>query len=188
MKSSLIRKNLSLCSSIPLLLFSTVSGFAVAEGKPLNVEIYEVSDKGIGSSIGSVSIHEAETGGLVFTPDLSGLQPGNHGFHVHSNPSCEPGMKDGKKAAAVAAGGHYDPEEEKAHKAPWQDGHKGDLPALSVGANGSADMPVYAPHLDMDDVRWRSLMIHQGGDNYSDKPEKFGGGGERVACGVIKKS
>lgn len=29
-------------------------------------------------------------------------------------------------------------------------------------------------------------MIHAGGDNYSDKPEKLGGGGSRIACGVIK--
>jgi Cu-Zn family superoxide dismutase len=28
-------------------------------------------------------------------------------------------------------------------------------------------------------------MIHQGGDNYSDDPKKLGGGGARVACGVI---
>jgi Cu-Zn family superoxide dismutase len=29
-------------------------------------------------------------------------------------------------------------------------------------------------------------MIHSGGDNYSDVPEKLGGGGGRIACGVIK--
>ena len=28
-------------------------------------------------------------------------------------------------------------------------------------------------------------MIHSGGDNYSDAPEKNGGGGERIACGVM---
>ena len=28
-------------------------------------------------------------------------------------------------------------------------------------------------------------MIHSGGDNYSDEP-KLGGGGARVACGVIE--
>ncbi|MRR17699.1 MAG: superoxide dismutase [Cu-Zn] SodC1, partial [Deltaproteobacteria bacterium] len=31
-----------------------------------------------------------------------------------------------------------------------------------------------------------SLMIHVGGDNYSDVPEKLGGGGGRLACGVVK--
>jgi len=29
-------------------------------------------------------------------------------------------------------------------------------------------------------------MIHAGGDNYADQPAPLGGGGARVACGVIK--
>jgi Cu/Zn superoxide dismutase len=36
------------------------------------------------------------------------------------------------------------------------------------------------------DVRGHSIMIHAGGDNYSDQPELFGGGGARIACGVAK--
>ena len=28
-------------------------------------------------------------------------------------------------------------------------------------------------------------MVHAGGDNYSDMPVPLGGGGARVACGVI---
>jgi len=28
-------------------------------------------------------------------------------------------------------------------------------------------------------------MIHAGGDNYSDEPAKLGGGGARMACGVV---
>ncbi len=31
----------------------------------------------------------------------------------------------------------------------------------------------------------RSIMIHAGGDNYSDTPARLGGGGARVACGVV---
>jgi Cu-Zn family superoxide dismutase len=29
-------------------------------------------------------------------------------------------------------------------------------------------------------------MIHAGGDTYSDMPAPLGGGGARLACGVIK--
>jgi Cu-Zn family superoxide dismutase len=29
-------------------------------------------------------------------------------------------------------------------------------------------------------------MIHVGGDNYADHPMPLGGGGARMACGVIK--
>ena len=28
--------------------------------------------------------------------------------------------------------------------------------------------------------------VHAGGDNYSDQPAPLGGGGARIACGVIK--
>jgi Cu-Zn family superoxide dismutase len=28
-------------------------------------------------------------------------------------------------------------------------------------------------------------MIHAGGDNYADQPAPLGGGGARIACGVI---
>jgi superoxide dismutase, Cu-Zn family len=34
-------------------------------------------------------------------------------------------------------------------------------------------------------VRSRSLIIHAGGDNHADQPAPSGGGGARVACGVI---
>jgi superoxide dismutase, Cu-Zn family len=30
-------------------------------------------------------------------------------------------------------------------------------------------------------------MIHAGGDNYADQPQPLGGGGARIACGVIGK-
>jgi Cu-Zn family superoxide dismutase len=45
---------------------------------------------------------------------------------------------------------------------------------------------VTAPQLKLADVRGRSLMIHEGGDNYSDTPENGGGAG-RIACGVVPK-
>jgi len=42
------------------------------------------------------------------------------------------------------------------------------------------------PHLTVADVKGRSIMIHAGGDNYSDQPAPLGGGGARIACGVAK--
>ena len=144
-----------------------------------------VSDQGIGKSIGTVTISEGPKG-LVFTPNLTDLAPGVHGFHVHQNPDCAAAMKDGKMTPALAAGGHYDPANVGKHEGPLGKGHLGDLPALAVGADGKATTAVTAPHLKMADVKGRSLMIHAGGDNYSDQPAPLGGGGARIACGVIK--
>ena len=43
-----------------------------------------------------------------------------------------------------------------------------------------------APHLTVADVKGHSIMIHTGGDNYSDQPAPLGGGGARIVCGVVK--
>ena len=85
----------------------------------------------------------------------------------------------------LAAGGHYDPAGTGRHEGPYGDGHLGDLPPLYVDGDGRATLPVLAPRLEAGDLKGRSLMIHAGGDNYADHPEKLGGGGARVACGVV---
>jgi Cu-Zn family superoxide dismutase len=57
---------------------------------------------------------------------------------------------------------------------------------LYIATDGKANLPVLAPRLKVIDIKGRSLMIHAGGDNYSDMPVSLGGGGARVACGVVK--
>jgi Cu-Zn family superoxide dismutase len=149
----------------------------------INISMNLVDEKGIGSSVGKVTVSESSYG-LVVTPMLTGLTPGLHGFHVHQNPDCMPKEKDGKMVAALAAGGHYDPQNTQKHGTPWGDGHLGDLPPLFVDADGNASQPVLAPRLKMADLKGRSLIVHVGGDNYSDHPAALGGGGARMACGV----
>jgi Cu-Zn family superoxide dismutase len=44
-----------------------------------------------------------------------------------------------------------------------------------------------APRIkDVSALKGRALMIHAGGDNYSDAPAPLGGGGARLACGVVQ--
>jgi len=94
--------------------------------------------------------------GLVITSRISGLPPGKHGFHIHEKGTCGPGMNQGKQAAGFAAGSHYD------------------------------DFRRIAPAIKVAEIRGRSIMVHAGGDNYSDAPAPLGGGGARTACGVIE--
>ena len=157
------------------------------EGKMLTVDVHLLDPVKGDKNIGQVDIGESEYG-LVFVPKLSGLSAGLHGFHIHMNPSCEPKEKDGKLTAGLGAGGHWDPKEAKRHGFPWEDdAHLGDLPALYVAGDGTATYPVLAPRLkSLDEIKGRSLMIHAGGDNHSDLPVALGGGGARMACGVIK--
>lgn len=152
---------------------------------PITVSMSGISEKGVGDEVGHITISESEYG-LVFSPSLKGLEPGVHGFHIHENASCEPGIKEGNRVAGLAAGGHFDPKGAKKHGTPWGDGHLGDLAPLFVAADGTSDQPVLSPRVKLKDLVGRSLMIHAGGDNHSDHPSKLGGGGARVSCGVVE--
>lgn len=149
------------------------------------VQLNQVDENGVGVAVGQVTLSDTPYG-LVLMPALKGLTPGLHGFHVHANPSCNPAEQNGKAVAALAAGGHYDPADSKRHDTPWGNGHLGDLPPLYVDAGGNANQPVLAPRLKVAEVVGRSLMVHAGGDNHADHPAPLGGGGVRIACGVIR--
>ena len=76
--------------------------------------INSISATGVGATLGTVIFTDSTTG-LVITPKLSGLPPGEHGFHIHEKGDCGPGMNQGKPAAGFVAGGHYDPAHTKKH-------------------------------------------------------------------------
>jgi Cu-Zn family superoxide dismutase len=173
--------------ALRITLFTGLCALSAYVQADVNVPVHAVSAEGVGQQIGSVSLADSKYG-LVATPDLKNLPAGVHGFHVHEKGSCEAAEQDGKSVPAAAAGGHYDPDGTKKHSTPWDDGgHRGDLPPLYVGSDGTATTAVLAPRLKVADVAGRALMVHAGGDNHSDHPKPLGGGGGRVACGVIPK-
>jgi len=137
-----------------------------------------VSSDNSGQGIGTITFTDTRNG-LLITPNLTHLQPGPHGFHIHENPSCA--------NAGEAAGGHFDPQKTGKHLGPYEKGHLGDMPVLVVDKDGNATLPLLAPRLTTKEIEGHAIIIHEGGDNYSDQPKKLGGGGKRVACGVIYK-
>lgn len=158
-----------------LLIILSMS-FLSAQAETISIKMYKLTKTGEGKSIGTVDVQDTSYG-LLLTPHLQGLAPGVHGFHVHQNPSCAD--------AGKAAGGHLDPQQSDKHLGPYNSaGHLGDLPPLYFNSQGQAQLPVLAPRLTTQQLKGHSLMIHSGGDNYSDYPQKLGGGGDRIACGV----
>lgn len=164
-------------------LLGLASPPVVARADGVTVPMRLITDQGEGAPIGFVRAEDSPAG-LRLTPELAGLPPGPHGFHVHEKPSCQAADKDGRMTPGLAAGGHYDPQHSGKHLGPTGEGHQGDLPALDVAADGTAKTPVTAPRLKVADIKGRSLMIHAGGDTYSDEPP-MGGGGARIACGIV---
>lgn len=135
-------------------------------------DIYSTTES---KKLGSVTFEDSPYG-LMIKPDLSTLPPGLHGFHLHQKGDCgDHGM---------AAGGHFDPNKTNSHQGPYGKGHLGDLPVLAVGNDGKANTPMLAPRLKISELTGLAIMIHQGGDTYSDTPE-MGGGGARIGCGKI---
>lgn len=170
-----------------------VLGFLLGAAQPVlsaekTIDIYALNDnretKGIGEKIGTITFQDSKEG-LMIRPHLKGLTPGEHGFHVHANASCEGGEKNSKWVPGLKAGGHYDPLYTKKHRGPNGKGHLGDLPVLVVDKDGNTQFALQAKRLNLSDLNGHSVVIHQGGDNYTDEPA-MGGGGDRIACGVIQ--
>jgi Cu-Zn family superoxide dismutase len=171
---------------VTLAAATIVTGASAVYAASETITMNAIDANGVGKEIGTLVLSDTQTG-LQITPQLVGLPPGDHGFHAHVNPNCGPGPgPNGQPAAGMAAGGHYDPANTGKHLGPSGDGHKGDMPVLTVDASGKATEAMVVPHLTVADVKGRSIMIHAGGDNYSDQPAPLGGGGARIACGVAK--
>ena len=161
---------------------------SAAKADEVNVEMHEINARGVWDVVGSVKATDTSDG-LVLTIALSDLPGGAHGFHLHENGDCGPGAAASGSAAGMAAGGHYDPKKTGLHMGPSARGHLGDLPIIFIQTDEDGGVPykgsLVAPHLKVSDMRGRALVIHKDGDNYADQPKPNGGGGDRIACGVV---
>ena len=141
------------------LLFGLILlAFATCAEATLVIPMHWTSGTKVNQSLGVIRADDTPFG-LLLTPNLSGLTPGAHGFHVHVMPLCD---DEGK-----AAGGHLDPRKIGIHLGPYSgEGHLGDLPVLIVGDDGRATLPVLAPRLKLKQLNDHSLVIHAGFDDY----------------------
>jgi superoxide dismutase, Cu-Zn family len=157
-----------------LIAFISFMIFTTTYANGITTTVYTTKDKK--TLLGNIVFTDTPYG-LLISPTLTSLPAGAHGFHLHQNADCsDAGMK---------AGGHFDPQNTNSHEGPYGNGHLGDLPVLFVGAEGNANTPLLAPRLKITDLDGLAVMIHAGGDNYTNIPA-LGGGGERIGCGVIK--
>lgn len=81
---------------ISLVLTAGMSA-SVALAADIVVEMKRIDTTGVGAPLGKITI-TSSSDGVRLAPDLNGLPPGSHGFHLHENGSCLPGEKDGSVA------------------------------------------------------------------------------------------
>lgn len=123
-------------------------------------------------------------GKLLVEAHVTGLTPGEHGFHVHEGGDCS-------APDASGAGGHLNPAGmPHGHHHRMQPGqrHAGDLPNLVADASGQAYYRAEVTGLKVErgahGLIGRSVVVHADPDDYQSQPA--GNSGRRIACGVIQ--
>ena len=108
------------------------------------------------------------------------MPEGVHGVHLHETGDCS--ASDFK-----SAGGHIRGDQN--HGILAEGGpHPGDMPNMTVGADGILKADVFLSTLDMDsmimDDDGAAFIVHSGADDYTSQPA--GDAGSRIACGVFE--
>ena len=148
----------------------------------------DIKGEGITGTADFVETQQGNGKIVNITVTVSGLKPGNHGFHLHAVGKCAPDF--------AAAGGHFDP-------GPAGNGdpdanhpfHSGDVPQLTAAASGKATMKVATTRVTLSDgpvslfdADGSAVIVHGNPDQGITGESKSGvSGGPRIACGVIEK-
>lgn len=134
-----------------------------------------------GSSVSGV-VSFAQVGDrLSIEANVSGLTPGEHGFHVHESGDCS-------APDASSAKGHFNPGAKAHGHHGTSERHAGDMPNLVADAKGNARLKFEIGMLSLGNepqgIIGRSVVIHADPDDYKSQPA--GNSGKRIACGTIK--
>jgi superoxide dismutase, Cu-Zn family len=115
--------------------------------------------------------------GIEVVAELTGLAPGEHGFHIHEFGDCS--MADGK-----CAGAHFNPEK-KDHGGPDSaNRHVGDLGNIKAGSTGEASYKRTDNMIALSgrhSIIGRSVIIHAKPDDF----KTVTSAGDRIGCGTI---
>lgn len=113
----------------------------------------------------------------------TGMEPGTYAAHVHMTGRCE-------APAFQSAGGHWNPTDREHGRENPQGMHKGDLPNLTIAADGSGSLDFTIEDAAMNgsptgllDADGAAVVIHAQPDDYRTNPS--GNAGDRIACGVL---
>jgi Cu-Zn family superoxide dismutase len=132
-----------------------------------------------GSEVGGKVVFTQQRGGVEVNAELTGLKPGEHGFHVHEFGDCS--MADG-----TCAGAHFNPTGAPHGGPDDEKRHAGDLGNITADESGKATYKRVDKMLSLNgpnSIIGRSIIVHAAPDDLKTQPS--GNAGARVGCGVI---
>lgn len=162
-----------------------------------DAELTATMNNADGSELGTAEFNETD-GAVEIGVELSGMEPGFYGLHIHQIGTCEPDSAapdDPDDTGDFMSAGSHIGSDESEHP-----DHTGDLPQLLVKESGDAMITFETDRLslsDLEDEDGSALMIHSNPDNYANIPDRYapdgvdeetlstGDAGSRLACGVI---
>ncbi len=131
-----------------------------------------------GSSVKGTVVFTKDGSGIHVHAEISGLTPGEHGFHVHEyGVWSENGM---------SSGGHFNPTMAPHAGIDSKKRHVGDLGNITANSNGNATFDVDDSHLSFhgtSSILGRGMVVHEKADDLKSQPA--GNAGARLAVGVI---
>ncbi|MDX1630465.1 MAG: superoxide dismutase family protein [Thermoanaerobaculia bacterium] len=135
-----------------------------------------------GTEVGMVTF-TGQDGSVQVVASLEGLEPGQHGFHIHETGDCS-------ADDFTSAGGHFNPTGVE-HGCPGDEvHHAGDLGNVEIVEDGTGNLDVTSSMISLgqgpSSVLGRAVVVHQGEDDCTSQPS--GAAGPRVACGVIEEA
>jgi Cu-Zn family superoxide dismutase len=122
-----------------------------------------------------------EAEGIRVAGEIEGLQPGEHGFHIHEKGDCS-------SPNAESAGAHWDPAGEPHGGRDADRRHAGDLGNITADASGRARVDFVDArlvHHGLATLVGLALVVHSARDDLASQPA--GNAGARVACGRIER-
>lgn len=120
--------------------------------------------------------------GVHVTAVLENVTPGTYAIHVHTTGMCTP-------PDFTSAGPHWNPEARQHGKDNPAGPHKGDMPNVTIGADGRGTASAHIAAAAMTgtngmlDADGAAIVLHAGVDDYRTDPT--GNAGGRAACGVF---
>ena len=133
-----------------------------------------------GDARGSARLSE-DARGIAVDVNAEGLTAGTHGIHIHTTGRCD-------APDFASAGAHWNPTDRQHGRQNPQGAHHGDLPNITIGADGRGSLRFILPEArfaQLFDADGAALVVHASADDQRSEPS--GNSGGRVACGVIER-